>query len=277
MVLGAGLGTRLLPFTSRFPKPLIPILGVPCLEYSLLNLKEAEVQDVVVNVHAHAAQMRQYLASEPVSGLMLSESDEEKKLLGSAGGFRHALSKFKGEAFFSLNADVIHLAPLAALRKAHEHFKQAHGAVMTLVLATGEILKAQTGEYREIHVDSESGLVTGLGEKKRQVPFYTGSAIFESEAFAHLQDGEPAEFVPEVLEPLIRARKVAFIESDALWIDIGSPLLWKKGVERLLQAKDQGELPPFILNRLKIADPSLGGRFELGKNTIRYDDMIYET
>jgi NDP-sugar pyrophosphorylase family protein len=276
MILGAGLGSRLKPFTERFPKPLIPVLGVPSIEFSLLNLAHAGVKEGVVNVHAHADQMKSYLSSNPVSGISLTVSSEEKLLLGSAGGFRHALSHFKGEAFFSLNADVIHLAPLKRLEEAHKQFRHKHGIVMTLVLATGEMLKEQTGEYREINVDHQSGLVTGFGEKKKQVPFYTGSAIFECDAFSHLKDGVPAEFVPEVLEPMIQANKVAFIESDALWVDIGSPELWRKAIERLDLARTRNELPEFILERLRTADPTLGGRFELGKSHIRYDDIEYE-
>ena len=274
MVLGAGLGSRLKPFTTRVPKPLIPVLGVPCIEFSLLNLKEAGVKDVMINVHAHSDQMRAYFASHPVSGMTLHESNEDQLLLGSAGGFRKALPFFKDQLFFSMNADVLHLSPLAALETAHTRFRRDHGVVMTLVLAGGDVAKEQTGAYREIFVDQKKGLVTGFGEKKTKVPFYTGTAIFEPEAFQSLKYDTPAEFVPEVLEPAIQAGKVGFIECDALWLDIGSPELWMIAIERLKNAKN---LPSFLSNRLKHADPTLGGRFELGKNRIRYDDIEYET
>ena len=273
MVLGAGLGSRLKPFTTRTPKPLIPVLGVPCIEFSLLNLREAGVSDVIINVHAHSDQMRMYFESDPVLGMDLHESNEDKLLLGSAGGFRKALPFFKGQPFFSMNADVLHLAPLQALAEAHARLRKERGVVMTLVLASGEIASKQTGAYTEIQVDQKAGIVMGLGGKKVGVPFYTGSAIFEPEAFEALTFDQPAEFAPEVLGPAIRAGKVGFIESDALWLDVGSPELWKIAIESLQAAKN---LPPFLSKRLKEADPTLGGRFELGKNKIRLDDIEYE-
>ena len=144
---------------------------------------------------------------------------------------------------------------------------------MTLILAAGESVKVQSGEYREIKVDRSSGLVTGFGEKKNQVSFYTGSAIFEPEAFSHLTFDEVSEFVPEVLEPMIRAGKVGFIESDDLWLDVGSPELWRQAIERLSKTTN---LPAWMVNRLKQADPTLAGRFEMNERKIRYDGIEHE-
>ncbi len=276
MVLGAGLGTRLRPFTDATPKPLLPVHGVPCIEFALISLKEAGVSDVVVNVHAHAEQMRAYMASLKIPGLLLHESDETEQLLGSAGGFKKALPLLGGSSFFSMNADVIHLTSLQALRKRHEALRREHGVVMTLVLASGECVQEQAGEYREIFTDEASGLIHGFGEKKNRVPFYTGTAIIEAEAFSGLREGSPAEFVPEVLEPAIRAGKVGFLFSDSLWIDIGSPELWHKAQFKLAESMRAGTLPQVFQDRLLQADPTFGGRFELGKNKIQLDDIEYE-
>ena len=276
MVLGAGLGSRLKPFTSRFPKPLFPVLGVPCLEFALLNLREAGVKETVVNTHAFAVQMQTYLKSNPVPGLKLTESPEGELLLGSAGGFRRALEHFRAEAFFAMNADVLHFCDLANLAKEHLRLKKEQNAVMTLVLAKGRALRAQTGEYREIMTDPVSQLIVGFGEKKKNVPFYTGTAIFEPEAFEALSDHQVHEFVPEVLEPWIEAGRVAYVESEALWIDIGSPELWAQAQGRLKNAETQGELPETVRARLKAADPLLNGRFHLSQTKIRWEGIEHE-
>jgi mannose-1-phosphate guanylyltransferase len=276
MVLGAGMGSRLKPFTLRFPKPLIPVLGVPCIEFALSHLQAAGVEKVVVNTHAHAAQLRHYLQSKPVMGLELIESSEESLLLGSAGGFRKALPLFAPGPFFSMNADVIHFTDLEALAEAHAKFRRDHQVVMTLVLASGTVAEAQTGEYSEILKTGSEGLIQGFGSKKSKVPFYTGTAIFEPEAFSHLPMGTPAEFVPSVLSPMIAAGKVAFLESDALWIDIGSPELWAEAHHRLSHAKNARMLPNTADLILGQADPTCQGQFELGKNKIRLEDIEYE-
>ncbi|MBC7395874.1 MAG: NTP transferase domain-containing protein [Bdellovibrionales bacterium] len=276
MVLGAGLGSRLKPFTAKRPKPLMPVMGVPCIEFALLSLKSAGVTDVTINTHAHAEQMRTYFKSKPVSDLNLHESNEENLLLGSGGGFRHALNTFDNSAFFSMNADVIHFASLSALERKHAQLKNEHNVAITLVLANGKALIGQQGEYREILTDPVSGLIIGFGEKKKNVPFYTGTAIFESEAFSHLSDNEVHEFVAEVLEPMIDEGRVGYIESDALWIDIGSPELWAEAQRRLKLALDQGDLPVEVASRLKRADPTLGGTFSSTRNKIRLEGIEYE-
>ncbi len=276
MVLGAGLGTRLKPFTDRLPKPLFPVLGVPCIEFALGSLVDAGVRDLVVNVHAHADRLESWLRDNVPPALRLAVSDERKQLLGSAGGFRQALDLIPGERFFSMNADVIHFTSLEALASAHERASREHGVWMTLVLNRGNALSGVDGAYREIIVDESTGLITGFGGKKAGVPFYSGTAVFEKAAFSSLQQGVPAEFVPDVLEPAIRLRKVAFIYAEDLWIDIGSPELWVRAQEHLRHAVLAGRIQGALKSRLETADPTCGGRFDLGKNRIRMDDIEYE-
>lgn len=235
MVLGAGLGSRLKPFTEKFPKPLIPVLGVPCIDYSLLSLKDAGITDVMVNVHAHADQMRAYLTT--------SISDETAKLLGSAGGFRKALPFFHGQPFISMNADVLSCIDLAALTRRHEELQKSKDVWMTLVIARGKTLIAQQGSYTEILTDEKTGLITGFGPKKNQVPFYTGTAVFDPRCFEHLPEGVPSEFVPEVLKPLIEQGKVGFMYSEEIWMDVGSAELWHQSHFDLWHAYQQNQIP----------------------------------
>ncbi|MBU6153171.1 MAG: nucleotidyltransferase family protein [Bdellovibrionales bacterium] len=276
MVLAAGLGTRLRPFTERTPKPLIPLYGIPCIEFVLLSLQKAGVREAVVNIHAHADQVRAHLHSSARGSLQIAISDESRLLLGSAGGIRHALPLLGKEAFFSMNADVLHLAPLEDLARRHQALRDQHNVLMTLVLASGEALAGQDGEYREIVANDSTGLIEGFAEKKRGVPFFTGTAVFEPDAFRHLPLGVPAEFVPEVLQPAIRAGRVGFLRSDAVWLDIGSPELWFRAEQRIREILSSGRIPDFLANRLKHSDPSFGGRFELGKKRIRLDDTVHE-
>jgi MurNAc alpha-1-phosphate uridylyltransferase len=237
---------------------------------------DAGVRDVVVNVHAHADQLESWLRVNLPPVLRLAISDERKNLLGSAGGFRQALSLIPGERFFSMNADVIHFASLDVLATVHERANREQGVWMTLVLNRGSALRGVEGAYREIIVDEASGLITGFGEKKVGVPFYSGTAVFEKAAFSSLQPGVPAEFVPDVLEPAIRLGKVAFVYAEDLWIDIGSPELWVHAQEHLRHAILTDRIQGALRARLETADPTCGGRFDLGKNRIRMDDIEYE-
>ena len=243
MVLGAGLGNRLRPLTDTTPKPLIPVLGVPCIQYSLLNLLRYNIKEAVVNVHAHPAAMNQFLRANPVPGLGLGISDESALLLGSAGGIRKALPFFRGLPFFSLNADTVTLIDLRALEQRHAALVRENEVFMTLVLARGQTLASQTESYRELFADESSGLITGFGEKKNKTPFFTGTAIYDPRAFEHLPYDEPSEFVPDVLEYMIQEDKVGFMWMDDLWLDIGSPELLLTANEELLKRYQAHSLP----------------------------------
>ena len=205
MILAAGLGTRLKPFTLHTPKPLMPLLGVPCIEFSMLQLKAIGLKNVVVNIHAHASQMEKYLGDRAQSlNLNIQISDESAQLLGSAGGFKKALSKLESvagvsEAFYSMNSDVVSLVDLKKLALRHQELRAQHGTLITLCLARGKTLENLEGSY---------------------------TAVFETAAFHHLPLDVPSEFTPDVLLPLIEKKKVGFFWMEDLWIDVGSPELW---------------------------------------------------
>ena len=63
VVLAAGFGTRLRPLTLVRPKPLLPVWGVPMLERVLRMLESWGVEEIAVNAHWQAPQVRQFVAS----------------------------------------------------------------------------------------------------------------------------------------------------------------------------------------------------------------------
>lgn len=86
LILAAGVGSRLRPLTDRLPKCLVPISGRPILAYWIDALTSVGVRDIWINTHAHAEQVRSYLASYNARdcGAQLHEC-HEPVLLGSAG------------------------------------------------------------------------------------------------------------------------------------------------------------------------------------------------
>ena len=105
MVLAAGLGTRMRPLTNRVPKPLVKVRGKALIDHVIDRLAEAGVERVVINVHHHAALLKEHLAKR--RDVELCISDESDRVLGSGGGIFKALPLFDGEAFFVHNADSI--------------------------------------------------------------------------------------------------------------------------------------------------------------------------
>ena len=89
LVFAAGLGTRLKPLTDSMPKALVPVCGQPLLHHVICKLRDAGYDDIVVNVHHFAGQIREYLAEHDF-GVSISISDETDLLLETGGGILHA-------------------------------------------------------------------------------------------------------------------------------------------------------------------------------------------
>ena len=103
MVLAAGLGTRMRPITDSMPKPLVRVHGKTLLDHALDALQRAGVKEAVVNVHHHADQIVDHVASR--NDMKIIISDEQEQLLDSAGGVIKALPHLGSEPFYLLNAD----------------------------------------------------------------------------------------------------------------------------------------------------------------------------
>ena len=95
MVLAAGKGTRLKPLTDIIPKALVPVADKPLIQIVLDRLAEADVNSVVINVHHHAAQIKNFigLASHSYK-FNISVSDESRELLETGGAIKKARSLF---------------------------------------------------------------------------------------------------------------------------------------------------------------------------------------
>ena len=108
LVFAAGLGTRLKPLTDSMPKALVPVCGKPLLYHVLTKLRTAGYDEIAVNVHHFADQIRNYL-SENDFGIPILVSDETDLLRETGGGIRHARPFLEGgdAPFLVHNVDIL--------------------------------------------------------------------------------------------------------------------------------------------------------------------------
>ena len=269
MLMAAGLGTRLRPFTDLEPKALLPLMGVPMAQFAIDAAVQAGVKRIVANVHHHPTRTQSGLAALIRGSAELVVSDESNELLGSAGGLRKASHHFNGEPFFLLNADVLCDVDLSALARAHQRARTLHGARLTLAvfpkppLALG---RTQREAYREILFDPCDFRVVGLGEKRMGRPFFVGAAVVEPEALVEIPAEGPAEFVPTLLMPAIRDKKAAVFLSDGQWHDIGAPGLWLESHLAMIRALETGRLSPAWRSRFESGNKRIGPQIWASKD-----------
>lgn len=258
MLMSAGLGTRMLPFTRDLPKALTPLLGVPIAQFAWDQLEEAWVRKIVVNLHHLADSARKGFESLDRRAVTLEFSDERHALLGSAGGIAHALRRLREGPFFLMNADVLQDVDLVALSRAHAR----SGAKLTLALTR---LPDASESYREIQVDP-SGRIIGYGEKKRGALFYTGVGILDPSLVEPVSPDRPSDFVHEILDPAIRRGEAYAVEHSGLWMDLGSPELWARAHFDLMRVLESGNAPERIRSRVSQASIRVRDGFWMSRN-----------
>lgn len=120
LLLSAGLGTRLKPFTDHHPKALAPVNGRSLLEWNIRNLQRFGIWEIVVNVHHFAKQITDLLQQEKGFGSTIEISDESDEVLETGGGLKKAAPFFHNEEdFLVMNVDMLTNADIGKLVAAH--------------------------------------------------------------------------------------------------------------------------------------------------------------
>lgn len=115
MIFAAGLGTRLKPLTDTMPKALVSVAGRPLLEYTVMRLKAAGAQRIVVNVHHFASQITDFLSANGNFGMDIRVSDETAALLDTGGGIKAAAPLFDVSSPILIhNVDILSNVDLSA-------------------------------------------------------------------------------------------------------------------------------------------------------------------
>ena len=119
IILAAGLGTRLRPWTLEHPKALVPVGGIPMLERVVVKLRAEGFDRIVVNVHHFSGQVKEFLANRDF-GVEVKVSDESELLLDTGGAIAKAAPLFGKDCGPILvhNVDIVSDADLSELSEA---------------------------------------------------------------------------------------------------------------------------------------------------------------
>jgi mannose-1-phosphate guanylyltransferase len=221
MLLAAGFGTRLRPYTLIRPKPLFPICNKPLLHILLDKLTAAGCQKTVVNSHHLAGQIAAAVADRPEVILQY-----EHEVLGTGGGLRKALPQFAEGPVLVMNGDIYHDIDLRGLLAAH----MAGGCAVTMALHnlprfnTVRVRGSKVCGFGKLQAGEEILAFTGIHVVERQV-----IAQIPKDGFFHIID---------LYERLAQIGLVGFVRVDGcFWQDIGTPADYLDLHRRLLAEK----------------------------------------
>ncbi len=212
IVLAGGKGTRLEPYTTILPKPLMPIGDMPILEVLLRQMKCAGINHVVLTVGHLASLLRAYFGDGAHWDLDITYSQEQIPL-GTAGPI--ALVKGLDKTFLVTNGDVLTNLDLKKLIAFHKKT----GGIATIAAHRRQV-KIDLGVIQWNGDDQISGYI------EKPTTDYTvsmGMYVFEPRLLDYIPVGEYLDFPDLILKLIASGEKVCGYTFDGYWMDLGRP------------------------------------------------------
>ncbi|MGH0037816.1 MAG: nucleotidyltransferase family protein [Myxococcota bacterium] len=223
MILAAGRGTRLAPFTDWRPKPALPVRGLPVIAYLMELLVAHGVREVVVNLHHLGGLMRETVLRHRPRDLEVCFS-EEPALLGTGGALRLARPFLRqSDPALVLAGDMILDADLGALVRRHRERRD----LATLLLRRD----GRAAQFGSIGIDGD-GSVRRIGRDfdlggETEEGLFVGVRCIAARAFDAMPESDAFEDLRDWLAPRMRAGergvRAEMMADDEVWEPVGTP------------------------------------------------------
>jgi len=211
MILAAGFGTRLLPYTENTPKPLFTIKGRPLLDIIICNLQRAGFNEIIINTHHLHDKIASFVKSRSYNIPVFIRYEPE--ILDTGGAIKNVSDFWGKDPFIVINSDIVTDIDLAAVYRFHIN----HGHPVTMVLCNSD--------FNKVSVDKDF-FVRDFKS--------TGSDYFKKFTFTGIQvlNPEVLDFIPErvffsiidsYMMMINQGKKIkAFMADNFFWKDMGT-------------------------------------------------------
>ncbi len=229
VILAGGKGTRLLPFTVNFPKPLVPVGDIPIVEVLIRRLLKFGVTDITLTLGHLSELIKAYFDHRHrlVEQFSLHYVQEEEPT-GTAG----SLSFVPGltETFLVLNGDLLTNLDLDALVAYHRQ-KQA-------ILTIAAHIRRVKIDLGVIEMNEENDVTGYLEKPETSYHVSMGIYVYEPRVLNYIEHGKYLDFPTLVLKLLAAGERVCAFPSDCLWLDIGRPDDYARAQELYAEKKE---------------------------------------
>ncbi|MBW2003385.1 MAG: nucleotidyltransferase family protein [Deltaproteobacteria bacterium] len=212
MILAAGMGERLRPLTSVYPKVLVPVVNKPVIDRIIQFLTAHKVEEIIVNAHHHYQMIRDYLKGGNPFDIKV-EIRIEKEILGTGGGIKNTHDFWGNDPFIVINGDILTDIDLGDVYAFHLR----RNNLVTMVLH-------DFPPYNKIRVDSEMNILSiGPGTDLKGTLAFTGIHVINPEVLSFIPDKKRYNII-DAYKRLIDLKKPirGYIATGHRWIDIGT-------------------------------------------------------
>jgi len=227
VVLAGGKGTRLAPYTTILPKPLMPIGDMPILEIVLRQLARYGFTDVTLAVGYLSELLMAYCGDGSKFGVQVSYSHEEQPL-GTAGPI--ALIPNLHETFLVMNGDLLTTLDYGEMYRYHHERR----AIATLAAYQREV-KIDLGV---IEIDDDNWVKDYIEKPTYQYSVSTGVYIFEPQVLEFLTPNQRLDLPELVLQLKSQGHPVNVFHFNDYWLDIGRHDDYEKAIDEFSQHRN---------------------------------------
>ncbi|CAB1060245.1 hypothetical protein D1BOALGB6SA_5010 [Olavius sp. associated proteobacterium Delta 1] len=222
MILAAGYGTRLRPYTDHTPKPLFSIAGRPLLDEIIRRLQKAGCKAVIINTHHLHAQIEAFVADQNFSLEIYTRHEPE--ILGTGGAIKNVSDFWDDQPFMVINADIIADIDLTEIYDGHCR----HQPPATLVLCDDP-------KFNSVIVE-QNKWITGFSDQSRggdpttgSLLTFTGVQVLDPLVLDYIPAGRPYSSIDAFKKILAQGKKLAaIVVPKNRWQDIGTPTSYRQ-------------------------------------------------
>jgi aminoglycoside/choline kinase family phosphotransferase/GTP:adenosylcobinamide-phosphate guanylyltransferase len=221
MILAAGYGTRLRPYTDHTPKPLFTIAGRPLLDVIIDQLQKAGCKAVIINTHHLHHRIETFLAERDYDLDVYTRYEPE--ILGTGGAIKNVADFWDKEPFMVVNADIVADIDLTEVYDTHCR----HHPPATLVLcddpAFNSVVVNQNKWITGFSNPADGSLSSG------DLLTFTGIQVWEPQVLNYIPQNTFYSSIDAFKKILAGGERLrAFIVPKKRWQDIGTPQSYRQ-------------------------------------------------